>query len=335
MASDTRNLTKRGAVWFVKRMVRGRVVWKTTGESNLNRARERRDEIISEMKDAALGRSTKTYTVGEWWGHYAKVFSPAKRAPWRDEQCVRSFLESYRHREMRAIRKSDCVSWVNKRKGDAVSPWTVNRERQFLQAMFQRAVEDEVLSKNPWKGIPREECEPRKRVLLPEEEAALRAVMTPRMQRWLTFVLGTGLRIKEACAITPEHIDFERHTLVVPAEAAKFGKSRMVPLSDAVEATIKEQLASTGKLWNAIPQGYRKDLSKACEKAAIEAISPHTLRHTHGTRYMERGGNIFWLTKTMGHSSVEITRRNYVHESDNAHVDAVRQVDVLSAQVPA
>lgn len=54
------------------------------------------------------------------------------------------------------------------------------------------------------------------------------------------------VRLAEACAITPDHINWQGHYLAVPAEAAKFSKPRRVPLMPAVEDCLKEQLRVHG-----------------------------------------------------------------------------------------
>ncbi len=46
------------------------------------------------------------------------------------------------------------------------------------------------------------------------------------------------------------------------------------------------------------------------KKAGIVGVrfSPHTLRHTFAVSYLRNGGNLFYLSKILGHSSVVITQ---------------------------
>ena len=48
----------------------------------------------------------------------------------------------------------------------------------------------------------------------------------------------------------------------------------------------------------------------ACEGAAL---TPHVLRHTFGTRWLQAGGDIYKLSKILGHSSVAVTEQHYAH----------------------
>jgi site-specific recombinase XerD len=38
-------------------------------------------------------------------------------------------------------------------------------------------------------------------------------------------------------------------------------------------------------------------------------FSPHTLRHTFAVQYLRAGGNLFYLSKILGHSSVTTTQK--------------------------
>ncbi len=153
----------------------------------------------------------------------------------------------------------------------------------------------------------------RTRTLTLEEQAKLHAALSPQFQRWLVFMLGTGLRLEEARAIRPEHMDREARLLKVPAEAAKYHKARSVPLYPAVEQAIEGQQTAFGRLWTANQRNHREMLARGAEVAGIPHIHPHALRHTFATRYLQANGNIYKLSKILGHASVTLTEKQYVH----------------------
>lgn len=70
---------------------------------------------------------------------------------------------------------------------------------------------------------------------------------------------------------------------------------------------------------------YDSHLYKLCEGTGIEPFSMHALRHTYATRAIENGMNPKVLQKLLGHSSIKITMDLYVHVTDDALFDAVRQ----------
>jgi integron integrase len=59
--------------------------------------------------------------------------------------------------------------------------------------------------------------------------------------------------------------------------------------------------------------GFSKALKKAVRDAGVtKRITPHCLRHSNGTHYLEEGGKIHDLKELFGHASIETTER-YAH----------------------
>ena len=59
-----------------------------------------------------------------------------------------------------------------------------------------------------------------------------------------------------------------------------------------------------------------------------QAATPHVLRHTFGTRWLQAGGDIFKLSKVLGHSSVAVTEAHYAHLLTEDLVAASQQVKI-------
>jgi integrase len=86
-----------------------------------------------------------------------------------------------------------------------------------------------------------------------------------------------------------------------------------VPLTLVAQKTIDEQLATDGRLWRQNPQRLRDVLGTAAQRAGVHHLSPHDLRHTFGHRWLVAGGDIYTLSKLLGHSSVNVTEQHYAH----------------------
>ena len=69
------------------------------------------------------------------------------------------------------------------------------------------------------------------------------------------------------------------------------------------------------------------NLYLVCMKAGIPRISVHCLRHTFATRAIENGMQPKVLQYLLGHSSLSTTMEIYVHNSNDAIFDAIRQFD--------
>ena len=48
-------------------------------------------------------------------------------------------------------------------------------------------------------------------------------------------------------------------------------------------------------------------------QTAIPHLSPHAFRHTFGWRWLQGGGDIYTLSKVLGHATVAVTERHYAH----------------------
>lgn len=94
------------------------------------------------------------------------------------------------------------------------------------------------------------------------------------------------------------------------------------------KAALEEQLDEEGRLWTQNPQRLREVLAEGCARAGIPTLSPHVLRHTFGTRWLQAGGDIYKLSKILGHSSVGVTEAHYAHLLKDDLVAASQQVRI-------
>jgi len=93
-------------------------------------------------------------------------------------------------------------------------------------------------------------------------------------------------------------------------------------------AAVVEQLEEDGKLWKQNPQRLREVLADGSARAKVPPVTPHALRHTFGTRWLQAGGDIYKLSKILGHSSVAVTEQHYAHLLKEDLVAASQQVKI-------
>lgn len=70
---------------------------------------------------------------------------------------------------------------------------------------------------------------------------------------------------------------------------------------------------------------YDTHLYKLCERGGIKNFCMHALRHTYATRAIESGMQPKILQKLLGHASIKTTMDLYVHVTDDAMFEAVKQ----------
>lgn len=78
---------------------------------------------------------------------------------------------------------------------------------------------------------------------------------------------------------------------------------------------------------------YDTHLYKLCDEAGIKRFGMHALRHTYATRAIERGVMPKVLQKLLGHSSIQTTMDRYVHVSDDALTNAIKQFEQTEKMV--
>jgi integrase len=321
-------LKQRGGVWWFVKKIKGHRYRKSTeipiGTKAQREAAERRaSEIELQIRSGEFGWTKDVPTLGEWWATYEETYTSRKGAPERDRQVMTHALAFFgADRPIDEIKKSDCLKYLAARRvatqanpgrktPGTISENTVQRERSFLQALWNQAIEDGHEMKNPWKGIERRPYDVRDRVLLDEEQTRLLAVLSPKFQRFLLFLLGTGVRLDECRGIIPdEHLDLKGRTVKV---RRKFGKVQTLPLTEDVVRILEAQLEAEGELWTQNPQRLREVLAEGAKRAKIPHLGPHTMRHTFGWRWLRDGGDIYKLSKILGHASVAVTERHYAH----------------------
>lgn len=133
-------------------------------------------------------------------------------------------------------------------------------------------------------------------------------------------LLDTGLRISECLSLTKKDLDFDN--LIIRVKG-KGGMHRLIPFSVELRKHLFryiEKLAVNGKSNVAFAtdsgtqvtlRNLQRDLKQLCRKAGVVGVrcSPHTLRHTFAVSYLRKGGNLFYLSRILGHTSVKTTER--------------------------
>ena len=330
-------LRKRGGIWYFRKTINGQLFRESTGFADKKSAERRTCEIEHDIRAGIHGWKSTIPSFADWWAVYRATYTPQKSAKNRDAQIVAHFLPHFGAKRLDEITKSDIVRYLNLRrtqmtgnpghkKRRLVSESTVRRERGLLQSIFERAIDEGHDVKNPFRGIKRGKDKARTRVLTLDEETLLLGALHPRFQRFVRFALGTGCRLDEIRGIAADRdVDRMRGTVHV---IGKFRKERDVPMQPDALAALDEQLDADGKLWTQNPQRLREVLAEGAARVKIPAITPHALRHTFGTRWLQAGGDIYKLSKILGHSSVAVTEAHYAHLLKEDLVAASQQVKI-------
>ena len=174
----------------------------------------------------------------------------------------------------------------------------------------------------------------------------------------IVFVLFTGLRIGELCALQWKDIDLDKQIISVRKTIARVKNTqkgrlktkvvieapktetsvRDVPIHDELMPYLRKLkdknneeyfiLTNTNRFMTT--NRYYCYYVKTLDKIGIEKHSFHTLRHTFATRALLNGVDIKTLSDILGHSSVKITLDRYVHMKKEEKLMQINKLPLLS-----
>jgi integrase len=151
---------------------------------------------------------------------------------------------------------------------------------------------------------------------------------------FVVLLLDLGCRHSEMSTLQWKDVKLDRNE--VQLYRPKVGNQSMLQLTNRARAVLQRRFDGKpesqtyifenklGGPRNYSPKGFRS----ACERAGIEGISFHNLRKTCASRLVQNNVPIHYVSKILGHSTVDITASYY---ADLAPSDASRAaVDVLN-----
>lgn len=216
-----------------------------------------------------------------------------------------------------------------------LAPATINRESAFLKAILNRALDEELLEKNPlarFKMLPENNVSDR--FMLEAEEERIRAQMAPDDFELLAIAADTGLRQAEQFKLSWPDIHFEDGGWISVKEA-KGEKRRTVPLTQRAFEILQRRYNARTSAWvfsNAKRRPmsannfYKRRFLPALAAAGVEELTWHQAgRHTCGSRMALEGVPIQKIAQILGHSQTKTTER-YAHllpESARSSISAL------------
>lgn len=319
-------------VWWIQYFVDGRRRREKVGgrQAAIHRYQQRKTEaregrLPTPQRNAAFDTFVEEYLEGE---------KSRLRAYSEYQRHGRVWSERFGSRPLRSIIPLDVQNWVTKRR-EQVEPATVNRELSFLRRVFNVALANDLVERNPVKLVKLfREPSGRVRYLTEEEEARLQRGLDVVRWRIIAFAMNTGLRQAEQFHLRWEHVNFAARVLTVPR--SKHGGARHVPLNDT-SMEILRALPSRFKGGFVFPSRSGKTpinatnfrqrvFNPAVAAAGIEDFRWHDLRHTFASRLTMAGVDLNTIRELMGHKTLAMTLR-YAHLSPKHLHDAVRQLD--------
>ena len=159
------------------------------------------------------------------------------------------------------------------------------------------------------------------------------ACSAPHLIPILHTALNTGMRKGEILSLKWDNVDFNNRLFIISASNNKSKKAKKIPINSHLRKILLELRLKNGINSEYVFLGLSGELimdvktafNNACRRAKIEGFTFHDLRCTAGTRMLESGVNIVAISEILGHSSIEITKKRYLHP-DNSLRDAFEKL---------
>ena len=151
-----------------------------------------------------------------------------------------------------------------------------------------------------------------------EVDAIIRAAEDPRAKLLMLTQWWAGLRVSEALALDVSDLSPDSDLPTIRVRSGKGRKARVVPVHPELAAAFRMALSygnvSEGRLIEAHRSTAWRWVQAAASRAErLGAIAPgrrvgtHTLRHSYARHLLMHGVPINYLSRWLGHSSIQTT----------------------------
>ena len=215
--------------------------------------------------------------------------------------------------------------------GNAVSDVTINNYLRNMKVFFNWCVEEDIIRKSPIKRTDFTKVNRKPLGYVSDEDfkMMLKALDISRFSEYrdsviIQLLLDTGMRISECLLISNSDLNLAKRCIYLPAEHTKGKKSRYVFFSDKMTRLIRQWIkykdryrdsdflfcTNQGKALQV--NNFEANVRKYAQRVGLKDIHPHVFRNNFAKRFLMNGGDIYTLSRILGHSSVTVTEQAYL-----------------------
>jgi integrase len=310
--------------------------------------------------DPRAGRVTLAAWAAEWQRTVVHLRPKSQKA--YDVNLRNHILPALGDCELAKLTPSMLRGWLSDlagkegRGGKPIAAGTVAQAYRTLNRVLATAVDDELIGRNPLRGVkpPRVAPEPM-RFLSHDEVASLAAAIDIRYRALVYVAAYTGLRAGELVALRRSHVDVLRRTVTVVEQVQYIGRTHIVspPKSAAGRRSVALPRLVAHELEGHLrglphedaealvfpaPEGgylhlenFRKRVwLPAVEHAGVGPLRVHDLRHTCASLAIAAGADVKVLQRMLGHASAALTLDRYSHLMPGQAESVAERLDVLA-----
>jgi integrase len=326
-----------------------RVQRRKNGIETLRKAEVVEFELKREL--AKLREEAVAYRWSEWYEEVLKRMKVTQRPSTivnYDKQLKKWVSPRWADQELRKITKAHVHKLIFEELDQNLSPNTKRTILKMVRRVFQMALEEGLVDRNPCTGIQVKVPDTEAKVLTnAEAEIFLREARAANhrfLPAWF-LALATGMRSGELMALGWTDLDFEARIISVSKQwSSRFGfaptktlRSRVVPISEDLALFLKELKLQRGSDPFVLPRlsewehGEQAKVTREfCVACGITPVKFHDLRATFITNLLSRGASLAQVMATVGHNQLKTTN-GYLRK---AGVEVKGVTDLLGYKLP-
>jgi integrase len=344
---------KRGEKWRARVSLDGREVAKTFTSQD-EAIRWKREQQRAYERGEWIDPRLSSITFEEWsrnWLNAKTNIAPRTRRGYI-ARLKSHLLPTFGNRRLTSITNNEISQWIARSLERGVGPVALRQSHGVLRQIFNSALLDGRLNRNPAVGVPLPRVNrAEKRALRPQELFNL-ADSCKGFELLVKFAGTTGLRWGEIAALQCKDVSLLNRTLFVGKSfsdglrgekilgATKTHQSRVVPFPKELLPEIQKLVESRipeSHLFTMPGEGsldYNNFMNRifrpAVKSIGLEGVSFHTLRHTAASLLISQGTPITTVSGILGHASTQMTLDVYGHLYED---DAMTYMDRLGEKL--
>ena len=342
-------VAKRGDKWRARAFSEGKEFSKTFGtQDEAIRWKREQERLLErgEWVDPSLSGITFEQWSKQWISAKTNIADSTKRG--YIQLLDNHLIPEFGKQKLTSISNNQISQWVSKSVSNGVGEVILKRAHNVLRQVFNSALLDARLSRNPAIGVPLPRIKSKEQSPLTIEQLQLLAKECGQYESLILFAGTTGLRWGEIAALQCKDVSILNRTVFVGKgystglkgekvlSGTKTHQNRTVPV-------VKEVLQDLGQLIeNKSPEAHlfqmpgsgsldynnfrSRIFQPAVERAGLSGVTFHTLRHTTASLLISQGARITTVSGILGHASTQMTLNVYGHLYED---DATKYVDLL------
>jgi len=277
---------------------------------------------------------------------------------------IRSYHEAIRkylvpklgHLRLGEVRRSDVQALVDALHAQGLTGSTVRNKLDPLRVVYRRALQDDVVTRNPAERLrlPAYDTKPRQVAGLERVGGLLDALPPGERAAWSTAFYA-GLRVSELRALRWRHVDFDAGVIRVEAgwddEEGEQGTkttagTRTIPLVGRLRADLARHKLATGRDTGDLCFGRTTDTAfvrttlrsralRAWQAAKLDPLTPHEARHCCASYLAAAGLTPKEAQTAMGHADIRTTMNIYAKAVPGWESGAVAKLDAYYGETAA